>query len=34
MLVPLYVFGVCNILFGMFPGPILAVLTAIGEGRL
>jgi hypothetical protein len=25
---------VCNILFGMFPGPILAVLTAIGEGRL
>ena len=34
MLVPLYVFGVCNILFGMFPGPILAVLTAIGEGTL
>ena len=34
MLIPLYVFGVCNILFGMFPGPILAVLTAIGEGRL
>ena len=34
MLVPIYVFGVCNILFGMFPGPILAVLTAIGEGRL
>ena len=34
MLVPLYAFGVCNILFGMFPGPILAVLTAIGEGRL
>ncbi len=34
MLVPLYVFGVCNILFGMFPGPILAILTAIGEGRL
>ena len=34
MLVPLYVFGVLNILFGLFPGPILAILTAIGEGRL
>ena len=33
MLVPIYVFGACNILFGLFPGPILAILTAIGEGR-
>ena len=34
MLVPIYIFCVCNIVFGMWPGPILAILTAIGEGRL
>ena len=34
MLIPIYVFGACNILIGLFPGPILAILTAIGEGRL
>ena len=34
MLIPIYVFAVCNVLIGLFPGPILEVLTAIGEGRL
>ena len=34
MLIPIYLFGICNIVFGLFPGPILAILTAIGEGRL
>lgn len=34
MLIPLCVFGVFNILFGVCPGPVLALLTAIGEGRL
>ena len=34
MTVPIYVFVACNVLFGMFPGPFLALLTAIGEGRL
>jgi multicomponent Na+:H+ antiporter subunit D len=34
MLIPIYVFAACNILAGLFPGPILEILTAIGEGRL
>lgn len=34
MLIPIYFFVVCNIVFGAFPGPILAVLQAIGEGRM
>ena len=34
MLIPICVFGVFNIVFGVFPGPILSVLTAIGEGIL
>jgi multicomponent Na+:H+ antiporter subunit D len=34
MLIPICVFGVFNIVFGVWPGPILAFLTAIGEGML
>lgn len=34
MLLPICVFGIINIVFGVCPGPILAVLTAIGEGIL
>ena len=34
MLIPIYLFGICNILLGLFPGPILAILTEIGEGIL
>ena len=32
--IPIGVFTAANIIFGVFPGPILAILTAIGEGRL
>ena len=34
MRVPIGVFGIVNLALGVCPGPILAVLTAIGEGRL
>ena len=34
MLLPICFFGIVNIAFGVCPGPVLAFLTAIGEGRL
>ena len=34
MLFPILFFTVFNIVFGVYSGPVLAVLTAIGEGRL
>ena len=34
MRIPIGVFGIVNLVLGVCPGPILAVLTAIGEGRL
>ena len=34
MLVPIAFFAICNVVLGVCPGPVLAFLTAIGEGRL
>jgi multicomponent Na+:H+ antiporter subunit D len=34
MLVPIWIFAAVNLALGVCPGPILAVLTAIGEGRM
>jgi multicomponent Na+:H+ antiporter subunit D len=34
MLVPIWIFAAVNLALGICPGPILAVLTAIGEGRM
>ena len=34
MLVPIAFFTICSIVLGIIPGPVLAFLTAIGEGRL
>ncbi|MBQ8987575.1 MAG: proton-conducting membrane transporter [Lachnospiraceae bacterium] len=34
MRIPIWVFAIINLVLGVCPGPILAVLTAIGEGRL
>ncbi len=34
MLLPLYIFVACQIIFGVFPGPLLDFLTKIAEGLL
>ncbi len=34
MLLPIYFFAACNVALGLFPGPLLAFLQAIGEGKL
>ena len=34
MLVPLYIFTICQVIFGVFPGPLLEFITKLTEGLL